>query len=141
LPAEHRAGALRPESPALGDHPDQVTVPLRAGDAALVDYRALHGTHPHGAATTRACLILNFTPDWAGLPEDVRGHLIRGNALPTSAERGRVRGPLAQYLPTFAGVPRDLTLSRDAPAVFAATRQTPGGSGRRVPSGQGSPFG
>lgn len=121
LPREgHDPAAIGCDHPAMRDHPDQVTVKARAGDAVLVDYRVLHGAHANEAERPRSCLIVNFAPGWSGLPSEIRGHLIRGFALPTDAERATLPLELMRWLPTHTGIRRDLPLSRDAPDRFAA---------------------
>ena len=89
---------------------------------SLLDYRLLHGTHPHAGDHRRDCLVLNFAPSWRLLPDDVRAHLIGGLALPDEAERPHAIAALGDLVPAYAGPQRDLTLSRDAPAEFAHTR-------------------
>jgi ectoine hydroxylase-related dioxygenase (phytanoyl-CoA dioxygenase family) len=122
LPEAHAREALdvTDEHPAMRDHPGQATLELRAGDAAALDYRLLHGTHPNLGAGRRECVLLSFAPSWRRLPDDVRAHLIRHPALPTPAERAALgdRWP-AQLLPHYHDRPRDLRLSRAAPAAFA----------------------
>ena len=86
------------------------TLEARAGDAVVIDYRLLHGTHANGSDIRRDALILNFAPSWASLPEDVRAHLIRHPALPSDGD-----DPL---LPQYEGTPRDLPLNRIAPGHF-----------------------
>jgi len=123
---------LRPTSTARGalrlipgSHLDgsgsarEVTVAARAGDAVLLDYRLRHGTHPNTSGERRDCLILNFAPSWRDLPDDIRAHLARGFALPGAGERGDARRCWSALLPDHAGSPRDLPLSRGAPAAFA----------------------
>ena len=92
------------------------TLQARAGDAVLIDYRLLHSTHPNGSDIRRDALIVNFTPSWNTLPDDIRAHLIRHPALPAAG--AATRGAL---LPHFDGTPRDLPLNRVAPSNFAAT--------------------
>jgi hypothetical protein len=87
------------------------TLEARAGDAVVIDYRLLHGTHPNGSDIRRDALIVNFAPSWRTLPADVRAHLIRHPALPGDGED-------APLLPHFDGTPRDLPLNRVAPAHF-----------------------
>jgi hypothetical protein len=99
------------------DHPDQLTLTARVGDAVVIDYRLLHGTHANRTSGRRDCLILNFTPHWSELPDDVRAHLIRHPALPQAGETPP--GALDRLLPHYAGTPRDLELARAAPAEFA----------------------
>ena len=121
LPEAHAAAsdALDPGHAAMRDHPDQVTIEARAGDAVVVDYRLLHGTHANATRRRRDCLVLTFTPSWRTLPEAIRAHLIRHPALPAPAERASVGEPVRRWLPDYAGVPRDLPLDRVAPSDFA----------------------
>jgi hypothetical protein len=120
LPDAHRdeAHASEPGHPVASDQPGQVTLELRAGDAVLLDYRVLHGTHPNAADRHRDCLILNFAPSWRRLPEDVRAHLIGGLALPTDTEREATAATIGHLLPQYRGVQRDMVLVRDAPTAF-----------------------
>jgi ectoine hydroxylase-related dioxygenase (phytanoyl-CoA dioxygenase family) len=103
---------------AMRDHRDQVTFELRAGDAVVVDYRPLHGTHPNSSDERRDCLLLSFAPSWRSLPTDVRAHLIRHPSLPSGAERPDPLSWPVKLLPKFGGRPRDLHLNRAAPAEF-----------------------
>ena len=124
LPGAHRGEAHRsePGDPVGADQPGQVTLELRAGDAVLLDYRLLHGTHPNTAEHRRDCLILNFAPSWRRLPEDVRAHLIGGLALPNECEREGAVATLGDLLPRYEGAQRDLVLVRDAPTAFGHAR-------------------
>jgi len=90
------------------------TLEAHAGDAVVIDYRLLHGTHANGSNIRRDALIVNFAPSWRTLPEDIRAHLIRHPALPSDGEA-------RQLLPHFDGEPRDLPLNRVAPSGFRAT--------------------
>lgn len=105
---------------ALLDQPGQVTIRARAGDAVVVDYRLLHGTHPNDSPDRRDCLLLSFAPSWRGLPRDVRAHLIQHLAQPAEAECPATVGSwMSEALPSFSGVRSDLELSCVAPAEFA----------------------
>lgn len=121
LPEAHgdASTALDPSHPALRDQPGQVTLPLRPGDAVIMDYRLLHGTHPNLADHRRDCLLLNFTPSWRGLPVEIRGHLISHPSLPGPGEPVPAGGWPARLLPRHAGPRRDLDLNRHPPARFA----------------------
>jgi hypothetical protein len=124
LPEAHalEAARLSPRHPAMRDHPEQVTLEVRAGDAVVLDYRLLHGTHPNLGAERRDSVLLSFTPSWRGLPEDVRAHLIRHPALPAGPERATPGDWRGELLPTHDGTPRDLRLNRTAPAAFTTRR-------------------
>jgi hypothetical protein len=119
LPEAHSQAAdgLDPAHPAMSDQPGQLTFGLGAGDAVVIDYRLLHGTHPNHQPTRRDCLILSFTPSWRRLPTEIRAHLISHPAQPAADERPG--DDLAGLLPRFSGQRGDLPLSRDAPPCFA----------------------
>ena len=104
---------------AFDDHPGQVTLSVRAGDAVLLDYRLLHGTHPNRSAERRDCVLLSFTPSWRGLPADIRAHLIQHLAQPTADESPAGRSWTADLPPSFVGERADLELNREAPTSFA----------------------
>jgi ectoine hydroxylase-related dioxygenase (phytanoyl-CoA dioxygenase family) len=121
LPEAHSdaAHALPSEHEALHDLPDQVTLECRAGDAVLLDYRLLHGTHPNHSRTRRDCIHLSFVPSWRDLPRDLRSHLIDHPALPTEDELAS-HPSTATFLPRFSGARRTLTINRRPPAGFRA---------------------
>jgi hypothetical protein len=123
LPEAHGEGttALDPDHEAMRDQPGQVSLGLRAGDAAVLDYRLLHGTHANRSHLRRDCVLLNFAPSWATLPADIRAHLISHPALPGPDEGPPDRRELAGLIPTYDGPRRDLPLNRNAPASFAVT--------------------
>jgi ectoine hydroxylase-related dioxygenase (phytanoyl-CoA dioxygenase family) len=119
LPEAHGVAAeeLDLEHAAFRDLPDQVTVCLRAGDAVVIDYRLLHGTHGNRRDSRRDCIVLSFTPCWKTLPTDIKAHLIAHPAQPTEAETNAAF-VLRSLLPSFSGTRRDLPLSRNAPSDF-----------------------
>ncbi len=114
----HHAGDLEPEHVAMSDLPDQVTLPLSAGDAVAIDYRLLHGTHGNASPMKRQCILLSFTPSWYRLPEDIRAHLIAHPAQPSDRERLRLPSKFAKLIPVFAGPQQDLPINRNAPSIF-----------------------
>src|SRR3954463_3355923 len=54
VPGSHHRAMPAAEAP-----PDAKTLALNAGDAVLIDYRLLHGTHPNAGHVRRDCVILN----------------------------------------------------------------------------------
>jgi len=119
LPEAHAraSGGLAASHPAMRDHPAQVTLPLEAGDAVVLDYRLLHGTHPNVSDVRRDCVLLSLTPSWHALPADIRGHLIRHPALPAVGEDA-LAAVTSGLLPRYDGPRRDLPLNRVAPQRF-----------------------
>jgi ectoine hydroxylase-related dioxygenase (phytanoyl-CoA dioxygenase family) len=112
--------ALPTDHPGMSDHPAQVTLSVRAGDAVVIDYRLLHATHANSSRRRRDCVLLSFAPSWNCLPRDVRSHLVQHLALPRDDERPPATGWTADLLPQFDGTRIDLHLSRTAPAEFSA---------------------
>ena len=120
LPEAHGVNAeeLDPEHAAFRDLPGQITLCLSAGDAVVIDYRLLHGTHGNGCGSRRDCILLSFTPSWRTLPTDIKAHLIAHLAQPSETERTNVSPALKRLLPSFSGMRRDLPLNRNAPSSF-----------------------
>jgi ectoine hydroxylase-related dioxygenase (phytanoyl-CoA dioxygenase family) len=117
LPAAHSTNCdtLDLADAAFQDHPMQRTFALHAGDAVALDYRLLHGTHHNQRTTDRNCVVLNFTPSWTQLPEEIRAHLIQSPALPTPREAHALPDELRDLLPTYDGAPIDLPINRVPP--------------------------
>lgn len=120
LPEAHAddSAALASDHVAMRDHPEQATLSVQAGDVVVTDYRLLHGTHANATEHRRDCVLLSFTPDWADLPGEVRGHLISHPALPGPEEIAQAGGQVAVVLPSYDGPRADLPLNRNAPAEF-----------------------
>jgi ectoine hydroxylase-related dioxygenase (phytanoyl-CoA dioxygenase family) len=109
---DETTGALRVQPGShQGRASEPVTLSLCAGDAVVLDYRLLHGTHPNDAATRRDAVLLSFAPNWAALPADIRGHLISHLAQP-GAHESTDGSPVAPLLPCYDGPRRDLPLNR-----------------------------
>jgi hypothetical protein len=123
LPEPHAeaADALPDSHAALADAAGQITVALAPGDAVVIDYRLLHGTHGNTTAKRRDGIILSFVPAWRALPRDIRAHLISHPALPGDAEAA-ARSTCAYdgLLPRYDGKRRSLGINRVPPDDFAA---------------------
>jgi hypothetical protein len=104
---------------ALRDHPQQRTFCLQPGDAVVIDYRLLHGTHHNLADADRYCLVTNLVPSWRQLPAEIKAHLISQVSLPSDAEAEVHPDWTGELLPTFRGKPRDLLLNRTPPECKA----------------------
>jgi hypothetical protein len=122
LPEPHSSSAnsLAVGHPAMSDHPEQVTPCLRAGDAVVIDYRLLHGTHANKSSSRRDCVLLSFIPDWTNFPSELKEHVSAHPALPTAGETAEMSGlPFVDVLPRFAGRPVDIRINRVPPPLFA----------------------
>jgi hypothetical protein len=119
LPEAHATGNVPSSHPAMRDYDEQVTLRLQAGDAVVMDYRLLHGTHPNTTGERRDGVLLNFTPSWRGLTTDMRGHLIQQPGLPAPGEDPDTASWARELLPAHGGPVGDLPLNRHPPAGFA----------------------
>ena len=123
LPEPHGddANRLPPDHPAMLDCPGQRTVPARAGDAVLLDYRLLHGTHPNNTPYRRDCILLSFIPNWSRLSADLQAHCMMHPALPCEEEApSLLASGYSDLVPQFAGIPASIAVNRLAPADFFA---------------------
>jgi ectoine hydroxylase-related dioxygenase (phytanoyl-CoA dioxygenase family) len=105
----------------IDDPAETVTLRVHPGDVVILDYRLLHATTANATPVQRNCVLLSFVPRWRELPSDLRAHLIRHLAQPRVDEAH----PAVAYdgmLPTFEGVPADLTLNRRPPTGEVAFR-------------------
>ena len=116
----HDAEGLESGNIAMNDLPGQVTLSLKAGDAVAMDYRLLHGTHGNASGDRRDCIVLNFTPCWKDLPDEVKAHLIQHPAQPSQDEVRQRIAMTSRLLPTFDGIRSSLPLNRNAPPEFQA---------------------
>ena len=114
----HSVDGLELAHIAMSDLPGQLTLCMKAGDVAVIDYRLLHGTHGNASDTRRDCILLSFTPSWRGLPKDVRAHLISHPAQPNGIEMPPTSSEFRNLLPTFVGERQDLPLNRNPPSHF-----------------------
>jgi ectoine hydroxylase-related dioxygenase (phytanoyl-CoA dioxygenase family) len=116
LPEPHSAVAeqLAPDHPALSDHEAQITVNLRRGDAAIVDYRLLHGTHPNRSQSRRDAVLFSLVPNWCCLPEPIRAHLAMHPALPSTDEWRAIARWGEAIIPRYDGTPASMRINRRA---------------------------
>jgi hypothetical protein len=82
-----------PSNPAYADHPDQVAVPVRAGDVLIGDARLIHGAFGNRTNEERPLLTLWFMPHWSSMPPGMRAlaykGFMRGDDIPASAANPR----------------------------------------------------
>ena len=64
-----------PDDPAYASHPDEVDVPVTAGDVVVVDARLVHGAHPNRSVRERTNITLWWHPHYAELPDEIRARI------------------------------------------------------------------
>ena len=69
------AEVRNPDDAAFASHPDEVDVPVTAGDVVVVDARLIHGAHPNRSGRERTNITLWWHPDYEGLPAAIKARI------------------------------------------------------------------
>ncbi|HET6940620.1 MAG TPA: phytanoyl-CoA dioxygenase family protein [Sphingomicrobium sp.] len=76
--SEGMQGYKDPSNPAYADHPEQLAVPVRAGDVLIGDARLIHGAFANRTNEERPLLTLWFMPHWEAMPACMRALAYKG---------------------------------------------------------------
>ena len=72
--------------PALKENPDEIDVPVSAGDVVIGDARLLHSAHPNHSNSRRTVITLWYLPTFNALPDSVKAYFMnRSDILQPSA--------------------------------------------------------
>ena len=89
--SEGMQGYRDPSNAAYADHPDQVAVPVTAGDVLIGDARLIHGAFANQTDEERPLLTLWFMPHWRDMPPEMRAlaykGFMRGDDIPSSVAK------------------------------------------------------
>lgn len=69
--------------PEFQIRPDEVDVPVKAGDLVIGDSRILHAAHANETDQRRTVITLWFHPNFCDLPEPIQGYIGRGRRDPS----------------------------------------------------------
>lgn len=116
--AEQLSDTISEEHDSIKPHRNQQALEMQSGDAAVIDYRLLHGTEANETACRRDCVILNFTPHWNHLPPDIQAHLASHMAQPDEKEQPFIDSGQSKILPSYSGERVFLNINRLAPPFF-----------------------
>jgi ectoine hydroxylase-related dioxygenase (phytanoyl-CoA dioxygenase family) len=116
----HDAEGLVPTHAAMTNLGGQVAHSMKAGVAVPIDYRPLHGTHANSSGVRRECIIINFTPSWQNLPEDIGAQQIRHPGTSVSEREGAIRAESGLCLLSrdTDSADRQIAPYRQSPAFF-----------------------
>lgn len=93
-----------PNSVIFSKHPDEVDVPVTAGDLLIGDARILHAAHANQTDHHRSLLTLWYFPDYDKLPEPIKAYAVGKKPLELpdwwAAEAGKLMEPL---IPFYSG--------------------------------------
>jgi ectoine hydroxylase-related dioxygenase (phytanoyl-CoA dioxygenase family) len=70
-----------PNSVIFSRRPDEVDVPVKAGDLLIGDARILHAAHANQTDQHRSLLTLWYFPDYATLPDSIKAYAARKEPL------------------------------------------------------------
>src|SRR4051812_37575860 len=91
--SEGMQGYKDPANPAYANHPDQVAVPVTAGDVLIGDARLIHGAFANRTDEERPLLTLWSMPHWSAMPPEMRAlaykGYMRGDDIPSSLAQPR----------------------------------------------------
>ncbi|MGH6986750.1 MAG: phytanoyl-CoA dioxygenase family protein [Caulobacteraceae bacterium] len=98
--------------PAFSHRPDELDVPVRAGDLIIGDARLLHAAHANSSGERRTLITLWYQPDVASLPEPVQAQMVAKIQHPDSSWPAEARARLETLFPSYIGkaqpYPREL---------------------------------
>lgn len=113
--SEGMQGYQDPSNPAYSDHPDQIPIPVKAGDVLIGDARLIHGAFANRTDEERPLLTLWFMPHWSSMPPEMRAlaykGFMRGDDIPSSVAQPKtfldwpepLLGRIAHVLPPDNG--------------------------------------
>lgn len=106
LSAPHSEALARAEDtdrPEFSTRPDEVDVPVNAGDLLIGDARILHAAHANTTGERRTLLTLWYQPDFQSLPERIQAQMVaKTHAIP-EAWPTDVRERVRQMNPLYSG--------------------------------------
>lgn len=91
------------EKPEFSERPDEVDVPITAGDLLIADARLLHAGHPNTTEERRRLITLWFQPDLAILPERMQAQMAAKAQQPPDDWPDDARDKMARILATYQG--------------------------------------
>ncbi|BDI29541.1 hypothetical protein CCAX7_15920 [Capsulimonas corticalis] len=104
--------ASDPQRIEFSDQPDEVDVPVQAGDLLIGDARVLHAAHRNDTDERRTLITLWYQPDFASLPERMQAQMAaKAQSIPgewPEEAQSRLRSIMATYTGTAAAYPRTL---------------------------------
>jgi hypothetical protein len=115
LPSAHSEETYEahPNSVQFLSHPDEVDVPVKAGDLVIGDARLLHAAHANQTDQRRTCLTLWYLPDFENLPEGIQAFATQHRPLPPPdfVETPQSRF-LAGMVPHYSGTASPIVFNR-----------------------------
>ena len=115
LPAAHtdETYEANPESVIFSVRPDEIDVPVRAGDLLIGDARLLHAAHANQTDAHRSLLTLWYLPDFEALPEPIKARItLLKSAPPAGWQKTPEWEQLQALIPQYEGSAEPITWNR-----------------------------
>jgi hypothetical protein len=103
--------------PEFSDRPDEVDVPVKAGDLLIGDARLLHASHSNDTGERRTLITLWYQPNFAEMLERMQAQMVAKTQRLPESWSAEARALLEPLLPRYEGnaepYPRTLYRRRD----------------------------
>ena len=101
------------DAPLFSRHPQEIDVPVKAGDLVIGDARLLHAAHANQTDQRRSLLTLWYFPGYDELPDSLKAFICRKKPLePPDWWEGEVGKPVEPLIPWYAGKAQPATWNR-----------------------------
>ncbi|MCC6579802.1 MAG: phytanoyl-CoA dioxygenase family protein [Phycisphaeraceae bacterium] len=112
LPSAHTNATYEanPDSIVFSTHPDEVDVPVRAGDLLVGDARVLHAAHANASEERRTLLTLWYFPRWRSMSVALQAGATK--AVMTHAPSSEVKADWESLLLTSVEHPNPVPFNR-----------------------------
>jgi hypothetical protein len=128
LPDAHGETLRDPAQASLAQRaqPDEIDVPVEAGDAVVGDVRLLHSTHPNSSEWRRTCITVWYLPNFEYLSPRLRAYVVQHPFLPPAGwwhdRDSDIPPALRAMLPVYDGGAEPATYNRTPPLDFGVGR-------------------
>jgi len=104
-----------PDDPRFHDYPDEVDVPVKAGDLVVGDARMFHATHENASDEQRTVITIWFHPFFSDLQEDTRSWIHQAMRRQHETWPEEALAKIAPLIPDYRGdvPPMELTRTPD----------------------------
>ena len=87
----------------FSDRPDEIDVPIKAGDLLIGDSRLLHATHANASDQRRTVLTLWYQTDLRSLPEKIQAQMVAKTQKIPADWDDETRARVEALMPTYEG--------------------------------------
>ena len=104
-----------PDDPRFSDYPDEVDVPVKAGDLVVGDARMFHASHANNSDSERRLITIWFHPFFSELEESAQSWIHSAMHAQHASWTDADRAKIASLIPDYRGdvAPMDLTRTPD----------------------------